>query len=81
MRDLIPRSSSIMYTYAEITNKAFEDIQSYMRAASRATGAEATTKREIAYGIYLGWRSLVESYVDQPAYLADDRKLESLLAG
>lgn len=67
------------YTYAEVTTIAFDQITEYMRAARRCTGAEARSKKEVAYGVYIGWRALVESYSDQESYRRDDRRLELLL--
>jgi len=68
-----------LYSYAEITASAARQISSYMQAARRTSGIESRARREIAYGIYMGWRSLVEAYPDQPLYRADDARLEALL--
>lgn len=67
------------YSYAEVTKTATIQITHYMRASRRCIGAEAITKREIAHGVYMGWRALVESHPDQVSYFLDDRRLEALL--
>ncbi len=68
-----------LYSYAEITACAAHQISGYMQAARRASGIESRARKEIAYGIYMGWRSLVEAYPDQSLYRADDARLEALL--
>ncbi len=50
-----------------------------MNAARRTVGPESAAKQEIAYGIYIGWRTLVEAYADQATYRADDLRLEAML--
>lgn len=66
-------------TYAEITKTATAQVIYYMQASRRGTGAEALTKREIAHGVYMGWRALAESHADQMSYLLDDSRPEGLL--
>lgn len=65
------------YSYADVTETATIQITHYMRASRRCEGA--FTKREMAHGVYIGWRTLVESYPDQVSYFLDGRRLEALL--
>lgn len=67
------------YSYAEVTDRATAQIFYYMRASKRCSRADALSNQLIAYGVYMGWRALVESYPDQASYLRDDRFLESLI--
>ncbi|MFL6709618.1 MAG: hypothetical protein ACJ8HI_15575 [Massilia sp.] len=71
-----------LYSYQEITAKAEAQIEYFTHAARRCLNSapdEALAKREIAYGVYIGWRSLVESCPDRKRYMADDLHLEALL--
>lgn len=74
-----PRPPRVAFSYAHITATAERGITSHMHAARRCDGALAQERQEIAYGIYIGWRTLVESYADHETYLNDDRRLEALL--
>lgn len=67
------------YSYAEVTKTATIQVAYYMQASRRCSGAEALAKREIAHGVYIGWRALVESYPDHASYLLDESRLEALL--
>jgi len=75
MRSIPPK----LYSYAEITASAADQIAAYMHSSRSTTGIESRRRKEIAYGIYMGWRSLVESYPDQTTYRSDDARLETLL--
>lgn len=70
---------SKLYSYTEITKIATFQISYYMSAARRGGNAESAAKREIAYGVYMGWRALVEAHPDRDAYLHDDRLLDALV--
>ncbi|MDB5959219.1 MAG: hypothetical protein JWP59_513 [Massilia sp.] len=78
-RKPVPPSLTAAFSYAQVTQNAEAGITSHMHAARRSDGVVARARQEIAYGIYIGWRTLVESYADQATYLADDRRLETLL--
>lgn len=80
MRKPVPPSMKIAYSYAELTKAAAAGIAAHMHAAGRCTGTESASKQEIAYGIYIGWRALVEAYTDHAACLADDQRLRAMLA-
>lgn len=67
------------YSYAEVTKTATTSVTYYMQASRRCRGAEALAKREIAHGVYMGWRALVESCSDEATYLLDYSRLEALL--
>ena len=70
-----------MFSYEEVTRTAADQIRLYVQAAHRrrATPAEARDRKERAYGVYMGWRALVESHPDRHRFNSDDRLLESLL--
>lgn len=70
---------TVAYSYAELTKAAAAGIAAHMHAARRCKGAESASKQEIAYGIYIGWRALVEACADQAACLADDQRLAAML--
>ena len=79
MVEQMQMSRSKLYSYAEITKIATFQIAYYMSAARRGSHAESAAKREIAYGVYMGWRALVESHPDREAYLQDDKRLDALV--
>lgn len=79
MRKPAPPSLKVAFSYEQVTTTAQRGIESHMQAARRSSGAEALARREVAYGIYIGWRALVEAYVDQVTYHTDDQRLELLL--
>jgi hypothetical protein len=74
-----PSPPAAAFSYAQVTRNAEMGITAHMHAARRSDGMVARARQEIAYGIYIGWRTLVESYADQTTYLADDRRLATLL--
>lgn len=75
----MPRQLTKASPYAEVTKAALAQVAYYMHSSRRCMGDEALAKREIAFGVYLGWRALVETHPDRQAYLQDGMRLEALL--
>ena len=73
----IPKSH-FLFSYDEITKIATAQIKLYMDASRRASGAEARDRRERAYGVYMGWRALVETHPDREKFVTDDARLEAM---
>lgn len=78
MRKTPSRSFRIAFSYAEIASRAKIGIRLHMRAARKNEGVARLARQEIACAVYLGSRTLVESYAQQAAYPADDTRLEAL---
>ena len=83
MSDLAPYLSNPLYhgtyySYDEITRVASEHIARILADAFRNPGVDGLLRRECAYGMYLGWRTLLMSHVDQAKFSADDKRLERL---
>lgn len=75
----VPSPLNIVFSYAEITRTTTAGITWYMQAARRSAGFESLVRKEIAYGIYIGWQTLVEGHSNQATYLSDDVRLKALL--
>jgi hypothetical protein len=69
-----------VYSYDEITRIATAQIELYMKGSRRQTSLlESRERAERAYGVYIGWRALVESYPDKEKFGKDDLRLETLI--
>lgn len=67
------------YSYESITRHCSEQIKLFMADARRHSEPEAQHWRERAYGVYMGWRSIVLEHADPEAFRIDDQCLEDLL--
>jgi len=76
-----PMSASLgkPYSYAEITQHCYDQIAMLMSEARHQTGSEAAHRYERAYGVYMGWRTLVAEHTEPGIFFDDDRRLEALL--
>lgn len=72
-------ATAVSFTYREITDAAHERIIQFMDESRRHSGIQSATRREWAYGVYMGWRTLVAGRAETVAYRRDDRMLEALL--
>ncbi|MDQ1924799.1 hypothetical protein [Massilia pseudoviolaceinigra] len=68
------------YSYAVLTAHCANQIAQFMAESRRQSGAEARYRRERAYGLYIGWRTLAGGHADHALFLRDDRRLEALLS-
>ncbi|MDM5181037.1 hypothetical protein PO883_28035 [Massilia sp. DJPM01] len=68
------------YTYESLTERGAELISHFMMEARRYSDLEAGLRRERAYGVYMGWRTLVMDSAEAGVFAADDRRLEELLS-
>ena len=67
------------YSYAEITATALAQVANYLHASPKCSDTEARWRQEVANGIHMGWRALVEAYPDEVAYRRDDQCFKDLL--
>jgi hypothetical protein len=72
-------ATAVSFSYREITDEAHERIVQFMDESRRHSGTQSATRREWAYGVYMGWRTLVAGRAEAVAYQRDDQMLEALL--
>ncbi|MDQ1814424.1 hypothetical protein RBA41_14020 [Massilia sp. CCM 9210] len=76
----LPNYVSGPYTCESLTERSAELISHFMVEARRYSDLEARLRRERAYGVYMGWRTLVMDSAAAGVFAADDRRLEELLS-
>lgn len=69
----------VVFSYRELTDNSYRRIAHLMEEARLRRGDESLQRREWAYGLYIGWRTLVAERVDPDVFDHDDKMLESLL--
>ena len=75
-------SPSIMpkrHDYESLTRHCGRLIDDFMTEARRYSGLQARVRRERAYGVFIGWRSIVVEIADPETFFHDDRRFEALL--
>lgn len=72
-------ATAVSFSYREITDEARERIVQFMDESRRHSGTQSATRREWAYGVYMGWRTLVAGRAEADTYRRDDQMLEALL--
>jgi hypothetical protein len=65
--------------YRSITAHVTAQIEQFIAEANRHAGIESRYRVERAYGLYLGWRSLVAPTANDDEFERDDLMLEALL--
>jgi hypothetical protein len=67
------------YLYRDITKHCSFEIEYLLVDAARHSGLERRYRIERAYGVYMGWRSLVMEHTDPMEFFVDDHRLEQLI--
>lgn len=76
----LPNDVSGPYTYESLTERSAALISHFMMEARRYSDLESRLRRERAYGVYMGWRTLVMDSAVAEVFAVDDRRLEELLS-
>lgn len=66
--------------YRHVTGHVAEQVARYMSDAQRQAQDMASTSRERAYGLYLGWRAFAVEMTSAHQFALDDREIEQLFA-
>jgi hypothetical protein len=66
--------------YRHVTGHVAEQVAHYMNDAQRQAQEGASTSRERAYGLYLGWRAFAVEMTTARQFALDDRAIEQLFA-
>ena len=73
--------TGLVYSYSSITAHCERYIWYFVRTAERSQEPQAQVQRERAYGVYMGWRSMVIELADPLTFAVDDKRLEAALSG
>lgn len=69
-----------VYPYREITAHCSAQIENLIADARRNKGLEKRYRMERAYGVYMGWRTLVMEHTDPLLFSEDDKRLEQMIS-